>query len=403
MEKQISTIHVQKSLLNFQCIGPDCEDNCCYDWNIPVDKKHYKLYKKLKDPALKSILQTMIKRNKKPESEQAYAYIKHSSSGKCPLLNASNLCTLHLKYGTDMLCNTCKQYPRKIMEINDVYWELGDLSCPEIARLTLLPKNKIEFLKKSVHNKKYRIDATLMMNDAVEKKRHHMIQQITITILQNQKYTLSERLWFLGILLEELNTVDLNNLEILEGEISNIYRRLDVNGVRHNFEEWSLQSKISVLPHYIEELFNGCMIADMRMEQYFDEYKQGIMLEKGEVHIETYKEIQDLYYKRNFQKYSHIFENYAINHILASIFPGSSTQLVDLFALLVIELAILQFLLVGIAGYHKNLDTVHVINLLQKYNKYFNHNSNYNPFLVLCLQDCRKRIPCFKDFLSVMI
>ena len=26
----------------FRCIGPECEDNCCYGWSVMVDGPHYK-------------------------------------------------------------------------------------------------------------------------------------------------------------------------------------------------------------------------------------------------------------------------------------------------------------------------------------------------------------------------
>ena len=32
----------------FECIGNKCEDNCCKEWKITIDKKTYNKYKKLR-------------------------------------------------------------------------------------------------------------------------------------------------------------------------------------------------------------------------------------------------------------------------------------------------------------------------------------------------------------------
>ena len=31
---------------NFECIGSECEDHCCRDWSITIDKDTYDKYKK---------------------------------------------------------------------------------------------------------------------------------------------------------------------------------------------------------------------------------------------------------------------------------------------------------------------------------------------------------------------
>jgi lysine-N-methylase len=36
----------------FICTGSDCMDNCCYGWNINIDKSTYKKYRKIKNKDL---------------------------------------------------------------------------------------------------------------------------------------------------------------------------------------------------------------------------------------------------------------------------------------------------------------------------------------------------------------
>ena len=40
---------VPQYLKDFTCIGSNCEETCCKNWKITVDKETYKKYKRLKN------------------------------------------------------------------------------------------------------------------------------------------------------------------------------------------------------------------------------------------------------------------------------------------------------------------------------------------------------------------
>src|SRR5258708_5118307 len=44
----------------FRCIGPQCEDICCGNWDIPVDKITYVKYRQFPDEALGSLVSHFV-------------------------------------------------------------------------------------------------------------------------------------------------------------------------------------------------------------------------------------------------------------------------------------------------------------------------------------------------------
>ncbi|MBW3496794.1 flagellin lysine-N-methylase [Bacillus sp. FDAARGOS_1420] len=57
---------------------------------------------------------------------------------QCPFLTKDYLCKIHNHYGPERLCSTCQTYPRMGKQINQKYYQTGQLSCPELTRLILL-------------------------------------------------------------------------------------------------------------------------------------------------------------------------------------------------------------------------------------------------------------------------
>jgi len=47
----------------FRCIGPRCEDTCCSDWAIYVDKKTYKAYRNEAPPELDLLMENIVRLN----------------------------------------------------------------------------------------------------------------------------------------------------------------------------------------------------------------------------------------------------------------------------------------------------------------------------------------------------
>ncbi|WP_287481569.1 flagellin lysine-N-methylase, partial [Shewanella sp.] len=75
----------------FQCVGPECEDSCCYDWRISFDKKSYK--NTIKHPLLATTAKTAFIETKKSTSD--WADIRLDAQGSCPFVNEHKLCDIY--------------------------------------------------------------------------------------------------------------------------------------------------------------------------------------------------------------------------------------------------------------------------------------------------------------------
>lgn len=110
----------------FSCIADECRHSCCIGWEIDVDKKTLKKYKRLKDKAiLKSI-----------EKEGAPHFCL-SADERCPHLDERGLCRIITAYGEGYLCDICREHPRFYNDTPKGR-EVGlGMSCEEACRLIL--------------------------------------------------------------------------------------------------------------------------------------------------------------------------------------------------------------------------------------------------------------------------
>ena len=127
----------------FSCITGACPDTCCAGWQIMIDEKSLKKYKKFKGTFRNRL------HNDIDWSEQAFRQYDR----RCAFLNEENLCDIYSEAGPDMLCDTCRKYPRHIEEFEGLREYSLSLSCPEAARIFLSHKNTISFVTREVPSK----------------------------------------------------------------------------------------------------------------------------------------------------------------------------------------------------------------------------------------------------------
>ncbi|MCU6763663.1 Flagellar biosynthetic protein fliU [uncultured Roseburia sp.] len=120
----------------FKCTAHQCSDTCCAGWQIAIDKKTLKKYKKEKGPFGNRLY------NSVDWPEGTFLQYDHK---RCAFLNEQNLCDICLEAGEEYLCKTCRRYPRHYEEFENLREISLSLSCPEAARLILGTKRPISF------------------------------------------------------------------------------------------------------------------------------------------------------------------------------------------------------------------------------------------------------------------
>lgn len=120
----------------FQCIAEKCENTCCAGWGIAIDDKTLEKYRNCKGSFGNRLYNSI---NWKEQSFE-------QTDKRCAFLNEQNLCDIYSEVGKDMLCKTCKRYPRHIEEFENLREVSLSLSCPEVARIILGRKKKTKYI-----------------------------------------------------------------------------------------------------------------------------------------------------------------------------------------------------------------------------------------------------------------
>ncbi|MBR6307392.1 MAG: flagellin lysine-N-methylase [Lachnospiraceae bacterium] len=114
---------------NFVCIADKCPETCCAGWQIEIDEEALKRY-----------------RDKKIETvDFKHECFKQDKEKRCKNLNEKGLCKLILEHGEDILCNTCRLFPRHIEEFENVREYSLSISCPEVAQYLIKRKEPVTY------------------------------------------------------------------------------------------------------------------------------------------------------------------------------------------------------------------------------------------------------------------
>ena len=237
---------------DFECIGNKCEDNCCKDWKITIDKKTYNKYKKLPVSDFSKKLNNNINRDRKSKSDKHYAKINLIDK-KCPMFSKDGLCEIYLNLGPENMCYTCRTYPRVYNLVDNTIEKCLTVSCIEVARNILLRKNPIEF-NLDIVDIKEEMDAIKVVNTnkgkKINEKCFNEIREFSIGLIQDRRFTIENRLAILGLFINKLNE-QCNNKEEVINLIEN-YKASIENGVYENLlekliKECGLESQVKFL------------------------------------------------------------------------------------------------------------------------------------------------------------
>ena len=209
---------------NFKCIVGDCIDNCCHaEWEISIDKRTYKKYKKLKGQWGNKI-NNNIGRIRSNISDLRYGKIKLKDKG-CSLLDEKGLCTIHANLGVGYLCNTCKVYPREITKFGEIYERNLFMSCPEVARYFV--RHKENFYFNMGEEELSDLDKDYIIDKSYDEKLYNLLwhsRGLAMEIIQFKEIEIWKRIIFLKMLTDKVQKlIDEENYENYE-KVLNTFR-----------------------------------------------------------------------------------------------------------------------------------------------------------------------------------
>lgn len=191
----------------FNCIADKCEATCCAQWIIVPDDKSLRKYKNFKGD-FSARLQNSIDY----ENKEIRRYKK-----ACVFLNEDNLCDLYIEAGKNMLCKTCRRYPRHYEEFENLIEVTLSVSCPEVARILLNKKDKV-FFKSHIQTSK---EEEYEDFDYILFTKLQETRELFYKILQNRNLSFSMRLSYILAMSHDLNNHGLYEWDDLINKFSN--------------------------------------------------------------------------------------------------------------------------------------------------------------------------------------
>ncbi len=192
-------------LKDFRCLGAQCEDHCCYGWDVIVDRRSYERYRGLPPRGLGLRIQQALEHNRKDPSEARYAKFRRKTE-TCPFLTPQRLCRIHAELGEDFLPDTCVLFPRHLRARASWVELSASMACPEIARSVLANPEAVEMID-------LRLDPPDRMSRGVEsalpsdvEASGFLLRGFAVALLKDRRHAVWQRLLLLGFLLETVGS-----------------------------------------------------------------------------------------------------------------------------------------------------------------------------------------------------
>lgn len=385
----------------FRCIGSACEDTCCKDWTIPIDRATCEKYAALPPSPLRTLIESSIAISPAAAGQSSaaqFATIRLNDTQHCPMLSGEGLCRIHAECGPEFLAYTCATYPRIVHSLGAIEDKALTLSCPEAARAVLFDRDLMKASGSDTADPEPPIPLGPCSLSHFEsapsmdlRAWFWPIRKSVFAMVLNRAYPLWQRMFLLTIFCRRLDG-------IAAGEINR-----SVPDFLHDFDETvasgALRDAMETLPldapsqlDVVLRLAGMLLTRSLRGPRFTEcvhAFTTGIGNGPGatlESLSDQYSLAHDRYFAPFFDRNPHILENYLINTIIRCVFPfgregmqpGAKQNLTRECATLVAQFALMKGLLIGVAGFHKqNFAPEHVIHTVQAASRHFEHHPEF--------------------------
>jgi lysine-N-methylase len=365
---------------DFRCVAGACDDNCCHDWRLDIDKKTYKKYRQCRDSDLGNELRGKIARVRDAASDCSYAKFVLTQEGNCPFLNEQGLCRIQLTLGEDMLSHTCKNYPRVVHSVDGVLEMSAQLSCPAVTRAVLLPAEPMSFSVIEV-NRYWPLQRIFDSSNDVSKRKPERyfteLRAFGISILQDRRYTVPERVVLLGMFFHQM----------MENDDPDLIPSLIAATSRQYEKAMETKQQLAILqavPGLQIQLLK--LISDHKKEassvKYRDMYRRALLglgytaeSASEERLLENYMSGMDTYVKPFFSEHGHMLEHVLVHEYFLMMMPfGAFPSIWNAYVYLVMLYGLIKFFMAGVAREQGYLDVQTALTVVQLLAREILHN-----------------------------
>lgn len=223
--------HLQlRYMTRFSCIGPDCEDHCCYGWRVDINEEGYKRLiaaAAFSAKPIRSRIQAAIKVTApKKKKERARYSIRHGDDQYCPFLDERGLCDLHANFGHAILPDVCAIYPRKMKRVGDHLEHSATASCPEVSRQLLMHADGADVVPLDLATvDRLSVQTGLDTRDLRPYYRTLVtVRDFVIELLGHDTHTLQERLFLMVWFAKR--TADILQKQRLHADLGPVHREM---------------------------------------------------------------------------------------------------------------------------------------------------------------------------------
>lgn len=363
----------------FQCIGSECINNCCSNWNIIIDDKTYKKYKNSNHPLLKGKHKELFIRDDKN------TYIKLREDGFCPLLNDNKLCSMHAELGHKSLADVCKIYPR-VCKIIDGERELSlSTSCEAAAKLILEKKDGISFTYKDLDLPLDRPNVYNINQEQLIGRNFWGIRTLFIQILQHKDITLNKRLMLIVTIINVLK--DLDSDEQVENLIQSVELSLENNQYTNILDEQTEENKENLFDRYASIV----LFLDKKIISTAPTHSKSLIKHDPDSLVLEYNTYKNVYYTKCLDfidKHEYILENYLVNTFfnMNQIF-NTADDLEFIFLNLIGKIALIKHVITKFLMKHNDITCDEVYLIIAELSKITDHSVSTNETFVKTLSE----------------
>ena len=365
---------------DFKCIANKCIDSCCIGWQINIDEKTYKKYKKVKGVFGKN-LKEGITRIRSNGNQLEYGKMKLKDK-KCSMLNEENLCSIYINLGEDYLCSTCKVYPRDINKYGEIYERNLYMSCPEIARYFV--KYKGNFYFNMAEENLSDLDKQYIVDKSYDKNLYTILwhsRSLAMEIIQFKEIEIWKRIIFLKMLTDRVQRlIDEENYENYE-KVLNAFRNEITNiDVINSLDKIKLVPNVKI--NFIKSVIDISAKYEIRNGKYgklIEEYNE-LFINNNDVK-ESIKFIleKETEFNEYLKKQDNIFENLLIyliyKYFMRVVYTKDLNKEINN---IIISYAIIKMLLLGRYNTKENkLDEEDFIEVFYVFSRVIEHKPGF--------------------------
>jgi lysine-N-methylase len=388
----------------FRCIGSDCEDTCCKDWNIPISQADIEKLATLPAGPLRTLVESSIEVKEQaqaaagssPTPASPFAIIRLDATLHCPMLSSDRLCRVHAEHGSDPLPYACATYPRIVHSMDGFQEAALTLSCPEAARLVLLDPDLLRLgalQANSASAQPVRAPEISAASSAPVQLREWFwpIRNTVLSLVLNRAYPLWQRLFLLGIFCRRLDSIAAGEINrAVPDFLRDFEATVASGGLRAAMETLPVDGtcQLDVVLRLAGMLLDRSLRGP-RFAECVQAFTTGIGNGPNatlESLTRQYEWVHDHYYAPFFQRHPYILENYLINTIVRCQFPfgkegmqpDARPNLAREFGTLTAQFTLMKGLLIGVSGFHgEGFAKEHVVHTVQAASRHFEHHPEF--------------------------